>query len=415
MNTGNNKNTLRIAEINMVAVGSTGKIMLQIADRAREKGHIVKTFSTNVFSTKYKKLPPAPNSDHTYFGSYFENGIHAMLGKISGHNGSFSRFSTFRLIRKLKKFQPDVIHLHNLHAFCINLPMLLKYIKKNSIKTVWTLHDCWTFTGHCPYFDMVDCNKWKEGCAACPQFKSDYLRTYRDASKKMWELKRKWFTGVKDMTLVTPSEWLANLVKESFLKEYPVKVIHNGIDLSVFKPTESDFRKKYNCEDKFILLGVAFGWGKRKGLDVFIELSKRLDDRFQIVLVGTSDDVDGELPENIISIHQTKNQYELAEIYTAADLFVNPTREEVFGLVNAEAIACGIPVITFKTGGSPEVRDDTCGLVVSKDDVDALIDGIYNVYDNKPFSKEACIKRANFFDKNDKFSEYVMLYEDGVK
>lgn len=406
---------MKIAEINMVAIGSTGKIMLQIAERAREKGHIVKTFSTNVFSTKYKKLPPPPNSDHEYFGSYFENGIHTTLGKITGHNGSFSRFATFRLIRKLKKFNPDVIHLHNLHAFCINLPMLFGYIKKNNIKTVWTLHDCWSFTGHCPHFDMIGCDKWKTGCHTCPQFNSDYLHTYRDASKKMYKLKKKWFTGVKDMTLVTPSNWLAGLVKESFLKEYPVKVINNGIDLSVFKPIESSFRKEYACEDKFIILGVSFGWGVKKGLDVFIELSKRLDERFQIVLVGTSDDIDAQLPSNIISIHQTQNQQELADIYTAADVFVNPTREDTFPTVNIESLACGTPIVTFNTGGSPEVCDETCGIVVPKDDIEALVDAIYNVYDNKPFSKEACIEHAKAFDKNDKFLEYVKLYEDGIK
>ena len=405
---------MKIAEINMVAIGSTGKIMLQIAERAREKGHIVKTFSTNVFSTKYKKLPPPPNGDHEYFGSYFENGIHTFLGKITGHNGSFSRFSTFRLIRKLKKFNPDVIHLHNLHAFCINLPMLFGYIKKNNIKTVWTLHDCWSFTGHCPHFDMIGCDKWKSGCYNCPQFNSDYLHTYRDVSKKMYKLKKKWFTGVKDMTLVTPSNWLAGLVKESFLKEYSVKVIHNGIDLSIFKPTESNFREKYNCKEKFIVLGVSFGWGVKKGLDVFIELSKRLDERFQIVLVGTSDDIDAQLPSNIISIHQTQNQQELAEIYTAADLFVNPTREDTFPTVNIESLACGTPLVTFNTGGSPEVCDETCGIVVPKDDTDALFDAIYNIHDNKPFSKEACIERAKAFDKNDKFLEYVKLYEDGI-
>lgn len=406
---------MKIAEINMVAVGSTGKIMLQIADRAREKGHTVKTFSTNVFSTKYKKLPPPPNSDHEYFGSYFENGIHTALGKITGHNGSFSRFATFRLIRKLKKFNPDVIHLHNLHAFCINLPMLFKYIKKNNIKTVWTLHDCWSFTGHCPHFDMIGCDKWKTGCHTCPQFNSDYLHTYRDASKKMYKLKKKWFTGVKDMTLVTPSKWLAGLVKESFLKEYSVKVIHNGIDLSIFKPTESSFREKYNCKDKFIVLGVSFGWGVKKGLDVFIELSKRLDERFQIVLVGTNEYVDAQLPENIISIHQTQSQQDLAEIYTAADIFVNPTREEVFGLVNAEALACGTPIVTFNTGGCPEVCVSTCGRVVLKDDIDSLESEIRSIFNIMPFTSESCYDRAKRFDMKLKYNEYLNLYSEILK
>ncbi len=399
---------LRIVEINSTAVGSTGKIMLQIADCAREKGHIVKTFSTIAFSLKYKKLPPLPNENHRYFGSYFENGLHMILGKLTGLLGCFSIFSTYRLLREIKKFNPDVIHLHNLHAFCINLPLLFRYIKKNNIKTVWTLHDCWSFTGHCPYFDMIGCNKWKTGCYNCPQYNKDYHKTYIDASKRMYRLKKKWFTGVKDMTLVTPSNWLAGLVKESFLKEYPVKVIHNGIDLSVFNPTPSDFRNKYNCEDKFILLGVAFGWGKRKGLDVFVELAKHLDDRFQIVLVGTSDEVDELLPDNIISIHQTQNQRELAEIYTAADLFVNPTREEVFGLVNAEALACGTPVITFDTGGCPEIIDQTCGVIVDKDNISTIISVIENF---NPSSFNAnCTLKASKFDVGLMVSKYIETY-----
>ncbi len=413
MNTNKYTNTtdvsrLKIVEINSTAVGSTGKIMLQIADCARERGHEVKTFSTLAFSLKYKKLPPPPNKDHHYYGSYIENGVHMVLGKITGLNGYFSLFSTYRLMRKIKKFNPDIIHLHNIHAFCLNLPMLFRFIKKNNVKTVWTLHDCWAFTGHCPYFDMSNCNKWKSECHDCPQYNKDYHKTYIDASKRMFKLKKKWFTGVKDMTLVTPSNWLAGLVKESFLKEYPVKVIHNGIDLSVFKPTESDFRDKYNCEDKFILLGVAFGWGKRKGLDVFIELAKRLGAKYQIVLVGTNSEIDKHLPANIISIHQTQNQTELAEIYTAADLFVNPTREEVFGLVNAEAIACGTPIVTFNTGGSPEIIDETCGAVVDKDDISKLISVIENF--NHSSLEEKCLLRASNFSVETMVAEYVKTY-----
>lgn len=218
------------------------------------------------------------------------------------------------------------------------------------------------------------------------------------------------------MTLVTPSEWLAELTRQSFLKDYPVKVINNGIDLSIFKPTESDFRRRYNCEDKFILLGVAFGWGKRKGLDVFVELSKRLDsNRFQIVLVGTSEAIDTQLPSNIISIHKTDNQSQLAEIYTAADLFVNPTREENFPTVNIESIACGTPVITFNTGGSPEIIDDTCGCVVDCDDIDGMERAILRIESERPYSETSCMIRAQKYDMNEKFKEYVKLYENSSR
>ena len=215
-----------------------------------------------------------------------------------------------------------------------------------------------------------------------------------------------------DLTIITPSQWLADQVKMSFLKDYPVKVINNGIDLSVFKPTESDFRDRYGFVDKKIVLGVAFGWGHRKGLDVFIELSKRLPEDYRIVLVGTDDNVDKQLPANIVSIHRTQNQTELAEIYTAADVFANPTREEVLGLVNIESLACGTPVVTFKTGGSPECIDETCGSVVPCDDVDAVEMEIRRICEEKPYSIEACLARAKSFDMNEKFKEYVDLYKD---
>jgi glycosyltransferase involved in cell wall biosynthesis len=226
----------------------------------------------------------------------------------------------------------------------------------------------------------------------------------------MWKLKKKWFTGIKDATIITPSQWLGDLVKQSYLGEYPVKVINNGIDLSVFKPTESDFRKKHNLENKHILLGVALFWDYKKGLDVFIELSKRLDDRYQIVLVGTSDEVDKQLPNNIISIHRTQNQEELAEIYSTADVLLNPTREDTFPTVNIESLACGTPIVTFNTGGSPEIINETCGVVTEVNDVDHMEKAIRRICEEKPYSKEACVSRASNFDKDEKFKEYVELY-----
>ena len=232
----------------------------------------------------------------------------------------------------------------------------------------------------------------------------------------MYKLKRKWFTGIENMTIVTPSQWLADLVKESFLKNYQVQVINNGIDLSVFRPTESDFRLQYNIPVfKKVLLGVAFGWGKRKGLDVFEELAKRLDsEKYQIVLVGTDADVDRTLPQNIISIHRTQNQTELAQIYSAADLFVNPTREDTYPTVNMESLACGTPVVSFRTGGSPEILDKTCGSVVSCDDIDALESEIIHMCGTAMYSKNNCLERASSFDMNERFKEYVDLYESIV-
>ena len=227
----------------------------------------------------------------------------------------------------------------------------------------------------------------------------------------MWELKKQWFTGVKEMTIVTPSSWLANEAKQSYLNEYDIKVVNNGIDLTVFQPRKSIFRKKYSLDNKYVILGVALVWDKRKGIDSFIELANRLDNRFCIVLVGTDDDVDKMLPDSIISIHKTQNQKELAELYSSADVFVNPTREENYPTVNMEAIACGVPVITYDTGGSPEIISENSGITVICDDVDMLEKEIINVCVNQIFSKSSCLKDAKKFNKDIRFRQYMNLYQ----
>lgn len=401
---------LKIAQINTCTYGSTGKIakgLNTVVERRGGMGYIC------VPNGRHNKGRPVTKKA-IWIGGRVSEDLHLLLDRFTGLNGCFSRIATHRFLRKLTKLDIDVLHLHNLHNCYINLPMLFRYIKKHNIPVIWTLHDCWAFTGHCPHFTMVKCDKWKTGCHHCPQHR-EYPKSYVDNSKFMYRRKKEWFTGVQDLTIVTPSHWLAELVGESFLKDYPVKVIHNGIDLSVFKPTESDFRKKHHCEDKFILLGVAFGWGVRKGLDVFVDLASRLDDRFQIVLVGTDDAVDRNLPEGIISIHRTQNQAELAEIYTAADLFVNPTREDTYPTVNMESLACGTPVVTFQTGGSPEMVDPTCGSVVPCDDIDALEREILRIAATNPYPASACLKKAKEFDMNERFEEYVKLYTEVQK
>ena len=395
-----------VASINTWITGSTGHIMRGISDITRQLGGNTYVFSKAWVNQNYDGLV-----NHEVIGDYFFNRVHIKLAQCTGFHGYFSILSTLKLNRRLDKIQPDIVHLHNIHDWYLNFPLFFRYIKKRNISVVWTLHDCWAFTGQCPCFDMVGCNKWKTGCYDCPQFR-EYPKSYVDQTRIMYRLKKKWFTGVQNMTIVTPSQWLAELVKQTYLKDYPVKVINNGIDLSIFKPVPSDFREKYRiAQDNYIVLGVAYDWGKRKGLDVFIDLSKKLDGRFKIVLVGTDDNTDEQLPNNIISIHRTQNQAELAEIYSAANVFVNPTREENFPTVNIESIACGTPVVTFNTGGSPEILDQTCGSVVDCDDVDAMEQEIIRVATNKPYSKDACLVRAVKFDMNDKFMEYVKLYE----
>lgn len=396
-----------IISINAVPYGSTAKIMVGIANLC-EVNRI-----ENITSTGYSYHPMKMPESNISIGNVIDKSIHLMLGRITGYHGCYSNIATEKFIKKVRKLNPEIIHLHNIHGDFLNYRLLFNYIKQHNVRVIWTLHDCWSFTGRCPHFVMSQCDKWKTGCGNCPYPKNSYPKVLVDKTAKMWELKKKWFTSVEDMTIVTPSQWLAKLVKESFFNDYPVKVINNGIDLSVFKPTESDFRQKYGLVNKYILLGVADNWGARKGLDVFVELSKRLDSaKYQIVLVGTNDSVDKQLPDNIISIHRTQNQKELADIYTATDLFVNPTREEVLGLVNIEALACGTPVITFDSGGSPECIDETCGSVVECDDINTMESEIIRIAEKKPFTTYKCLQRAKRFDQNERYEEYIKLYKN---
>lgn len=396
---------MKILFLNAIPYGSTGKIVDGISDVAKKEGHTTLTYLS--WTKKYRKS----DRDDVIVGSFFGKLSHIIRGRLTGKNGLYSKRDTKRLLKVLDSYKPDVINLHILHCWCINLPMLFDYIKRNNIKVVWTFHDCWAFTGQCPHFIMAGCDKWKTGCYECPQYK-EYPMAYVDKTEKMYKLKKEWFTGVNDMTIVTPSLWLADLVKESFLKEYSTKVINNGIDLNIFKPTVGDFKEKYSLDGKKIVLGVAFDWGKRKGLDVFLELAKRLPNDYQIVLVGTNDEIDKTLPKNIISIHRTQSQRELAEIYSASDVFVNATREDTFPTVNMESLACGAPIVTFKTGGSPEIIDSSCGIVVDVNDIDAMEREIIRVCKEQPYTREAILERAKKYDKNDKFNEYVKLFKE---
>ena len=398
---------MKIFQINGGVFGSTGKIMFGISKAARERGHTVVCASAVTSTNRTAQ----PQEDYLKIGSYYGRCLSVLLARLSGLEGCFAVLPTIRLIRKIKAFSPDVIHLHSIHNSYINLPMLFRFIKKHKIRVVWTLHDCWAMTGHCPHFEMVGCDKWKSGCYDCPLYR-EYPKSIRDNSGKMYRKKKKWFTGIEDLTIITPSFWLEGIVRQSFLQSYPVKTIHNGIDLNIFHPQKSEFRDQYQLHDKIIVLGVAFGWNRKKGLDVFVELSKRLDDKYQIVLVGTDDNVDGQLPDRILSIHCTQNQTELAEIYSAADIFVNPTREDTYPTVNMEALGCGTPLVTFATGGSPEIPDETCGSIAEKENIDELENAI-RVWGKKTAAEsEHCIDRSKAFDMHTKYSQIVQLYEN---
>lgn len=397
---------MKVVMINSGNNGSTGNIMLGIAETARKRGYTVYTSCANGRSMRKKNL-----DHHIFIGSRWGRNLHIKLAQVTGLNGMFSIIDTFLFLRKLKHIHPDLIHLHNLHNCYVNLPMLFRYMKREKIAVVWTLHDCWPFTGQCPYFTVAKCTKWIGGCYECPQYRQ-YPASCLDQTRSMWKRKKRWFTHMEKMVLVTPSKWLEDLVHQSFLGEYPTRVIHNGIDLRIFHPTQSNFRKKYGLLEKKIVLGVAMGWEKRKGLDVFVELSRRLDTSYQIVLVGTTENIDTLLPKNILSIHCTQDQKELAEIYTSSDVFLNPTREENYPTVNMEALACGVPVLTFATGGSPEMLDDSCGIVVCCDHIDVIVDKIKLICEKNFINKDRCIEKAKAFDQEQRMLEYMALYQD---
>jgi len=342
-------------------------------------------------------------------GTPFNKYWHLFMSRMFDAQGLSSKLATKKLVNKIDEYNPDIIQLHNLHGYYINIELLFNYLKMANKPVVWTLHDCWALTGHCTHFDYVGCDRWKTGCFDCPQINEYPTCYFVDESKRNYEKKKKAFTDVKNMTIVTPSNWLAGLVKESFLGKYSVHVINNGIDLKIFKPTENEFKKHYGIEDKIMVLGVAQNWGERKGLYDFIKLAGKLDKAYQVVMVGLTDKQIKALPKNIIAIGRTKDSTELAQIYTAADMLVNLTVEDTFPTVNLESVGCGTPVITYDTGGSPECIDESCGIVIEKGDISGLINVIENLKE-KPFNNDTCILRAKKYEKTDKYKEYLALY-----
>ena len=399
---------MKIVAINTFNIGSTGKIMLQIADKAREEGVEYYTACPRARDNYKKKVP-----NQIFIGNRFLRNIHGVLSKITGFEGWFSILSTLNFLFKIERINPDIIHLHNIHGSYLNFILLFFYIKWKKIKVVWTLHDCWPFTGRCPYFTIIKCEEWINNCYSCCYPKNEYPYSFIDSTRICYKIKRWAFSNLNDMTIVTPSFWLSELVKKSFLKVYPVKVINNGIDLDVFRPYKSDFRKMHNIkEDDIMILGVAFNWDSRKGIDVFVQLSKLLARHYKIVLVGINENIEKDIPSSIIKIKRTENQVELAEIYTAADVFVNPTREENFPTVNIEALACGTPVVTFRTGGSAEIIDSHSGISVEQDDMEGLVKAIKEICERKSINTEKCLARSKCFDQNERFREYIDLYQN---
>ncbi len=391
---------MKIVLINSVCgIKSTGRICSDLYEVYKNQGHICKV-------AYGRDLPQKVCDEDLYrIGTDADVKHHALMSRITDKTGFYSKTATKLFITWLKDYDPDVVHLHNIHGYYINIEILFNYLREENKKIIWTLHDCWPFTGHCAYFDFCACEKWRTGCYECPQKKEYPQSILKDNSKANFEAKKQLFKGL-DMTMITPSDWLNRVVKQSFLGDYKAVTINNGIDKEQFKPTISDFRKRHDLIGKKIILGVASIWDRRKGLEDFVGLSKKIDENYKIVLVGLSESQSKGIPKNILTIERTDSIRELAEIYTTADVFVNPTYEDNFPTTNIEALSCGTPVITYKTGGSPEIIDENCGFVVEKGDINALRDKICEA---GKFTKEDCLRRSESFDKHKNYLKYVEI------
>ena len=344
-------------------------------------------------------------------GSKLHVYLHVLKTRLFDLQGFGSKKVTKSFLRKVKKFQPDIIHLHNIHGSYINIELLFEFIKENKIPTIWTLHDCWSFTGHCSYYSNVNCYKWETMCYDCVQKKCYPASILVDNSTNNFKHKKEIFNGVQNLTITTVSQWLKDEVSRSFLSNYIIRVIPNGIDLSQFKPIKSNFRKKHQLSDKIILLGVASIWDDRKGLGLFNELAECLEEKYQIVLVGITEKQKRLVSSKIITIPRTNNVKELVKIYTASDMLLNLSKEETFGLVTLEALACGTMVITNRYTANPELVDDTCGLILNELNIWELLEGIQGLVKD-PKDKKACRNKASLYDKKEMYDKYLNLYKE---
>lgn len=383
--------------------GCTGRIALGINSALISEG--------NEGVIAWGRVNTAPENVKTIrIGNAFDQKLHGLYTRLTDKCGFGSRNTTVHFIKLIDEYKPDIIQLHIMHGYYLNLEILFDYIKEKSIPVVWTFHDCWAFTGHCPYFDLIACDRWKTGCHDCPQKKHHPSSWFLDNSKWNWDKKKEIYGRYEKLTIVTPSKWLANLTKQSFLSDRTVLVINNGINLNDFHPrNNTNIKAKYKIENKKVILGVSSSWSSSKGLNDFIKLSSCLDNRYKIVLVGLTNRQKSDLPLSIVGIERTDSIEELSELYSAADVFVNPTYEDNYPTTNLEALACGTPVITYETGGSPEaIVNNGNGIIVEQGNISQLKEAIELVIT----SPNTCSCELGFLDQKEKFKEYVSLYQE---
>lgn len=350
---------LKVVQINTFPNKATGAIMFSIHKELLKQGH-----ESYVFWGRGRD--GRDSYEYSFYNKY-EIMYHGIMSRLFDNTGIYSQKSTRKMIQKLEEIKPDVVHLHNIHGYYLNIKILFEWLKVHQITIVWTFHDCWPFTGHCAYFDFVQCHKWKTGCFDCSQKSSYPASSFLDNSKNNWNFKRKRFDYDK-LTIVTPSYWLKSLVQESFFADKKCEVIHNGINTNIFKPSDVTM-----SDGRFKVLGVASEWTPRKGLADFYKLYDILDkERVQVIIVGLSEKQIKVTPKGITALKRTENIYELVKLYQEADLFFNPTYEDNYPTTNLEALACGTPVCTYKTGGSVECINESNGFITKQGDVESV-------------------------------------------
>ena len=390
---------------------STGRIMQEIGELARADGwetYIAYSKGRDGVKPNEAKLIPV--------GNKWSVAWHGVLTRLFDRHGLASDGATRAFIEEIKRIQPDIIHIHNIHGYFLNYRILFEYLSKANIPVIWTVHDCWLYTGHCYHYAYKHCYKWNELCQECPQQKEFPTSWWIDRSKQNYLDKKKAFTSVPNewLTFVTVSEWMKNEMKQSFLKDYSFQVIHNGINLENFRiyPTE-EVKKQYGLEGKRIILGVASIWMEEKGWKDFMQLATLLNPEEVIVLVGVKEEQKKGLPPNIVPISRTENLKQLAELYAAAEAFVNPTWQDNYPTVNLEAIACGTPVVTYRTGGSIEVVTPDTGMIVEQGDVNGLMEAVRKIEQKgKAYYQSKCRAYAEaHFKKEDRYADYLKLYE----
>lgn len=397
-----------VLQINVsINYGAHGKIAEAIGRVAMTKGWR----SVIAYGRQYN----SSENELIRIGNSFSVKEHALESRLLDNHGLASRRATKHFIAAIKQLRPDVIHLHNIHGYYLNYKYLFGFLASQKIPVLWTLHDCWPFTGHCAYFDFAQCDLWRTGChAPCPCKNNYPCSLLIDRSRKNYSIKKALFSSMNNLTLVPVSNWLGDIVKHSFLKDHPMQVIHNGIDVETFCPYSDldELRNKYQLQGKHVCLGVANEWVVRKGLKDFLAIRRELPSDYAIVLVGVSPQQKKELPNGIVGITRTQNQKELAQIYSMADVFLNLTYEDNYPTTNLEAMACGTPVLTYNTGGSPESVGKDTGWIVEKGRIQDVVECVkVNSIKNEVMSQKCRNKAKSFFDKNFCFDKYVELYE----